>query len=82
MHGFYLIAFTATAWIAARYLWKFEQVYAIAALLAGLISLIWGLTCTPAWVQLLVAGLLLGLYWFRTNAFLEAVQQQVPIRKE
>ncbi len=64
MDWLYFMAVTIALWMTARYLWKVEQVYSIAALLTGCLCLVWGFTCTPALGQLVITAVLAGLYRF------------------
>lgn len=58
-----LIGLTMSLAIAARSLWKVDQVYSIAAIIAGLVTFIWGFALAPVWFQLGFLGLL--VMWSR-----------------
>ncbi len=62
MQWFYLIALTLAFAMAARSLWKVEQVLSLSALLTSLITFLWALTAAPAWGQLVMTALLFALY--------------------
>ncbi len=62
MQWFYLIALTLAFAMAARSLWKVEQVLSLSALLTSLITFLWALTAAPAWGQLVMTALLFAVY--------------------
>jgi hypothetical protein len=81
MPYFFLFALTIALATVAKYLWKIEQVYAIAALFSGSISLVVDFVYTPAWGQVAIVGLLVGLYRFYFPTTLEQLPLQVPSQK-
>ena len=63
MQWFSLIALTITFALAARSLWKVEQVLSLSALLTSLMTFLRALSIAPAWGQLVIIVLLSTLYW-------------------
>lgn len=80
MQWFYLITLTVTFAIAAKVLWKTEQVLSVAALLTSLITFLWALTAAPAWGQLVMTAMLFALYRFPGLSLTRYSQYQVSIK--
>lgn len=62
-----LLLLSIGLWAVATGIKVCEQVYGIALILSGLIVLVWGLTLSPLWLQILVeVGLIaLGQFFYK-----------------
>lgn len=67
-HCFYLIALSIVLLATAKYLWKVEQVIALAILLSGVLSLILGFAYAPTWEKLVLTTLAAAICYFYPGA--------------